>query len=181
MKPFKKSSYFIILLFLIKSTNGFNQNIQKQDSINLNLLSAAKDIMTSAKTCALITVDSEGRPRVRVMDPFIPENDFTVWLGTNAKTRKVEQIRTNPKVTLYYLEPNGSGYVMLHGLAQLVNDQAEKDKRWKVEWEAFYPNKQENYLLIKILPQWLEIISYSHGITGNNETWEPPIVLFDKI
>ena len=52
--------------------NGFNQNIQKPDSINLKLLSAAKDIMTTAKTCALITIDSEGRPRVRVMDPFSP-------------------------------------------------------------------------------------------------------------
>ena len=52
--------------------------------------------MISAKTCALITLDSEGRPRVRVMDPFIPENDFTVWFGTNPKTRKVEQIKNNP-------------------------------------------------------------------------------------
>jgi len=181
MKPFKKFSFFIILIFLLKSTNGFNQNIQETDSINLKPLSAARDIMTSAKTCALITIDSEGRPRVRVMDPFIPENDFTVWFGTNPKTRKVEQIKNNPKVTLYYLEPNGSGYVMLHGLATLVNDQAEKDKRWKAEWEAFYPNKQDDYLLIKISPQWLEVISYSHGILGDPDTWEPPKVLFNQI
>ena len=181
MKPFNKYMYLIVLIFLLKSTNGFNQNSQIQDSTSIKLLSAAKDIMISAKTCALITLDSEGRPRVRVMDPFIPENDFTVWFGTNPKTRKVEQIKNNPKVTLYYLEPNGSGYVMLHGLAQLVNDQAEKDKRWKAEWEAFYPNKQDDYLLIKISPQWLEVISYSHGILGDPDTWEPPKVLFNQI
>jgi general stress protein 26 len=179
MKPFKKFSFFIILIFLLKSTNGFNQNIQETDSINLKLLSAARDIMTSAKTCALITIDSEGRPRVRVMDPFSPENDFTVWFGTNAKSRKVEQIKNDPKVTLYYLEPNNSGYVMLHGIAQLVFDQAEKDNRWKTEWEAFYPNKEEDYLLIKISPQWLEVISYTHGIIGDHKTWEPPKVIFD--
>ena len=173
--------YLIVLIFLLKSTNGFNQNSQIQDSTSIKLLSVAKDIMISAKTCALITLDSEGRPRVRVMDPFIPENDFTVWFGTNPKTRKVEQIKNNPKVTLYYLEPNGSGYVMLHGLATLVNDQAEKDKRWKAEWEAFYPNKQDDYLLIKISPQWLEVISYSHGILGDPDTWEPPKVLFNQI
>ena len=84
-------------------------------------------------------------------------------------------------MTLYYLEPNGSGYVMLHGLATLVNDQAEKDKRWKAEWEAFYPNKQDDYLLIKISPQWLEVISYSYGILGDPDTWEPPKVLFNQI
>ena len=173
--------YLIVLIVLLKSINGFNQNSQIQDSTSIKLLSVAKDIMISAKTCALITLDSEGRPRVRVMDPFIPENDFTIWFGTNPKTRKVEQIKNNPKVTLYYLEPNGSGYVMLHGLATLVNDQAEKDKRWKVEWEAFYPNKQDDYLLIKISPQWLEVISYSHGILGDPDTWEPPKVLFNQI
>jgi general stress protein 26 len=82
-------------------------------------------------------------------------------------------------VTLYYLEPHDSGYVMVHGLAQLVNDTKEKDARWKTAWEAFYPNKEDDYLLIKIIPQWLEVISYSHGIIGDHETWEPPKVLFD--
>ena len=179
MKIFNKYRCLIVLIFLLKSTHGFNQNSQTQDSTTIKLLSAAKDIMSTAKTCALITLDFEGIPRVRVMDPFIPENDFTIWLGTNAKTRKVEQIRNNPKVTLYYLEPNGSGYVMLYGLAQLVNDQAEKDRRWKATWEAYYPNDREDYLLIKISPQWLEVISYSHGIIGDPDTWEPPKVLFD--
>ena len=179
MKPFNKYRYLIVLIFLLNSTHGFNQKSQTQDSTTIKLLFAAKDIMSTAKTCALITLDSENRPRSRMMDPFIPENDFTVWLGTNAKTRKAEQITNNPKVTLYYLEPNGSGYVMLYGLAQLVNDPAEKEKRWKAAWEAFYPNRQEDYLLIKVIPKWLEVISYSHGIIGDHDTWEPPKVLFD--
>ncbi len=180
MKPFNKYWYFIVLIFLLKSTNGFNQNSQIQDSTTIKLLSAAKEIMTAAKTCALITLDSQSAPRVRTMDPFVPENDFTVWFGTNPKSRKVDQIKNNPKVTLYYLEPNSSGYVMLHGLAKLVNDETEKEHRWKPEWEAFYPNKKEDYLLIKVSPLWLEVVSYSHGIVGDIETWEPSSIFFNK-
>ena len=161
-------------------STGFNQIIKLQDSINNKLKKAAREIMTSAGTCALITIDQEGRPRVRVMDPFVPESDFTVWLGTNTNSRKVDQIKKDPKVTLYYLDIDGSGYVMIHGTAQIVIDQEEKEKRWKVEWEAFYPNKTEDYLLIKVSPEWLEVISYTRGIAGDPTTWEPPTVLFDS-
>jgi len=112
------------------------------------------------------------------MDPFPPDSGFTVWFGTNPRSRKVEQIRNNPKVTLYYLEESGSGYVMIYGKAQLVDDQEYKDKWWKEEWAAFYPDNKENYLLIKVTPEWMEVVSYIHGITGDPVTWEPPRITF---
>jgi len=143
-------------------------------------MDAAREIMTSAGTCALITVDPEGRPRVREMDPFPPDSDFTVWFGTNPRSRKVEQIRNNPKVTLYYQEEGYAGYVMISGTASLVNDQEEKDRRWKEEWKAFYPDKTKDYLLIKVIPDWMEMISLPLGITGDPVTWEPPKVYFNS-
>jgi len=170
--------YWTVVLFLSFTFKGFNQNIKPKDTLNSNLMMAAKEIMTTAKTCALITIDKEGRPRVRVMDPFLPEEDFTVWFGTNKKTRKTEQIKNNPKVTLYYLEPNNAGYVMITGVAELIDDSVEKEKRWKDTWRAFYPN-MDDYLLIKVSPKWMEVISYSHNIIGDELTWEPPKVLFN--
>jgi general stress protein 26 len=158
---------------------AFNQNSEPLDSLNHKVMLAAREIMTSAKTCALITLDEEGRPRVRTMDPFAPESDFTVWFGTNPKSRKVEQIKKDARVTLYYAENDGSGYVMLYGIAQIINDQKEKGKRWKVEWEAFYPNKYDDFLLLKVSPEWLEVVSYSRGVLGDPITWEPPKVIFD--
>jgi general stress protein 26 len=178
MKHSAKPIVATVAFLLLVSFPGFCQNEESIDSTKMHLMIAAREIMTSAKTCALITVDPEGRPRVRQMDPFPPENDFTVWFGTNPRSRKVEQIRNNPAVTLYYLEENGSGYVMIHGKAQLVNDKEDKDKWWKEEWKAFYPDKDENYMLIKVTPEWMEVVSYAHGIVGDPVTWEPPRVTF---
>jgi general stress protein 26 len=180
MKKLNKSIFLIFTLFLLIPSLGFNQNRESLDSLNQKLTVAAREIMTSAGTCALITLDDEGRPRVRVMDPFLPENDFTVWLGTNPKSRKVDQIKKDPRVSLYYIENNGSGYVMIHGIAKIVNDQKEKEKRWKVEWEAFYPDKSEDFTLIKVSPEWMEVISYSHGIVGDPTTWEAPSIIFNS-
>ena len=179
MKSIKISIYFLFSMFLLLPFKGFCQKVESKDTINSKLINAAKEIMISAGICALITLDKEGRPRVRVMDPFIPENNLTVWFGTNLKSRKVNQIKNDPRVTLYYFDSKASGYVMIHGIAQIVDNKNEKENRWKDEWEAFYPNKQENYVLIKVSPKWMEVISYAHGITGDTITWQPPKVLFN--
>ncbi|PLW97757.1 MAG: hypothetical protein C0593_07770, partial [Marinilabiliales bacterium] len=130
-------------------------------------------------TCALITLDEELIPMVRIMDPFPPENDFTVWFGTKAESRKVNQILNNPDVSLYYQDSDASGYVVIHGKAQIIDDQIEKQKRWKDAWEDFYPNNREGYLLIKVSPEWMEILSVTRGINGDQKTWQTPIVQFD--
>ena len=170
----------LILFLLIISYPISGQNIESTDTIHKQILDAAREIMTSTATCALISLDARGRPRVRAMDPFKPENDFTVWFGTNSNSRKVQQIKNDPRVTLYYLANGHSGYVMIYGLAELVNNSEEKAKRWKDEWNAFYQNQRENYLLIKVTPEWMEVVSYSHGIVGDTVTWQPPIINFNK-
>jgi general stress protein 26 len=178
-KKINTASCAIFALFLLLPFMGFTQNRVPLDSLHQKLTNAAKEIMTSAKTCALITIDQEGNPRVRTMDHFAPEIDFTVWFGTNPKSRKVYQIKQNPSVTLYYLANDGSGYVTIHGEAEIVNNQEEKEKRWKVAWEAFYPNKSEDFALIKVTPHWMEVVSYAHGVVGDPITWEPPRVIFN--
>lgn len=164
---------------LALSTLSFSQNKNQVKASTDEIKNAAREIIKSAGTCALITIDSEGGPRARTMETLVPESDFVIWFGTNPKSRKVAQIRSNPKVTLYYLDSDGSGYVMLYGNAELINDEVAKEAHWREEWEVFYPNKNEDYILIKVTPEWMEVISNSRGIFGDSDTWEVPKILFD--
>ena len=157
-----------ILLFL---TN----KLQSQD---IDLRKAAHEIITSAGTCALITLDDQGRSRVRTMETLIPEVDFTIWFGTNPKSRKVDQIKRDPRVTIYYLDSDESGYVMLYGKAEIIHNKKAKETHWKENWEAFYPNKPEGYVVIKVTPEWMEVVSNSRGISGDSITWKAPRVIF---
>ena len=88
----------------------------------------------------------------------------------NPKSRKVNEIRSNPKVTLYHTGNKEEGYVSLIGTAGLVNDQSKKDSLWKDKWSMFYKDRKENYLLIKVIPKKLEVLDYKHGIFGNKKT-----------
>ena len=166
--------YIIITPFKIYGQNGGANDYTKEQ-----LMNAAQEIMNDSYTCVLITLDDKSLPMVRIMEPFAPESDFTVWFGSNAKSRKVKQIKNNPNVTLYYQDADTTGYVVMHGLAQIIDDQKEKQKRWKDSWEDFYPNDRADYILIKVTPIWMEILSVSRNITGDAETWETPVVRFD--
>jgi len=143
-----------------------------------SVLTAAREIMEAARFCALVTLDAEGGPRVRTMDPFPPGEDMTVWLGTNRHSRKVTEIEGDGRVALYYAAPDESGYVSLLGRARLVDDEAEKAARWKPEWEAFYPDRASDYLLIQVAPERIEVVDYGRGLVGDAGTWEPPSVTF---
>lgn len=171
-----KKIYLILTLPLLFSVKVFTQ---PDDSARQRLTSVAREIISRAEHCVFITVDQNKQPQARTMDPFEPEADFTIWLATNPNSRKVNQIRKNSNVTLYYCDGD-NGYVSLYGKAELVNNQQEKEKRWKTEWESFYPNRTDAYLLIRVIPSRMEIISYKNNITGNPKTWQPEIVHFRK-
>ena len=159
----------VILFFSIIMV--VNVLAQKKENVeNDTILYAARNIINSTKYCALITVDSVGEVHARMMEVFPLEDEFTIWFGTNVKSRKVQEVRNNPKVTVYYANPEGNGYVTVFGKAQLVDDPKEKLKRFKKEWENFFTDKND-FILIKLIPQKMEIISYQHGVNGDKETW----------
>ena len=142
------------------------------------LIAAAREIVTTARYCALITLDSSGRPQARTLDPFPPDENMVVWLGTNPRSRKVAEIRRNPRVTLYYFDREAQAYVTISGTARLVNNPKEKAKRWKDEWKDFYPDRDRHYLLIVVKPKKVEVVSVKKGIVGDPNTWKPPSVNF---
>lgn len=142
------------------------------------LISTAREIMQTARYCALITLDATGRPHARAMDPFAPDERMIVWLGTNSQSRKVAEIQRHPRVTLYYFDRERQAYVTISGLARIVADTKEKAKHWKDEWKDFYPDRERTYLLIAVTPEKLEVIDQKKGIIGNSVTWTPPAVKF---
>jgi len=150
----------------------------QQLSRHETLISAAREIMEASRYAALVTLTESGTPRARTMDPFPPDSQFVIWMGTNRTSRKVQDLQRDPRVLVYYQDPSGTGYVSIEGTARLVDDSVEKDRRWKEEWAAFYPDRAATYLLIAIKPVRLEVVNYRLGVMGDSITWEVPAVDF---
>jgi general stress protein 26 len=138
-------------------------------------LMVARDLQARIRYCTLVTLDEKGAPDARVMDAFPMEADGSLWMATKAGSRKVAQIRREPRVTLLWFEAGSQSYVTLAGTAVLVDDPAEKAKRWKDAWAKFYDDgpRGADYLLIRVRPTRLEISSPARGLMNDPKTWKP--------
>lgn len=169
------SMILIFSLFIGLSTS----HAQYSPSEEAKYKEVALEIINAATTCSLITVDEHGFPMARMMQTLPTNDDFIVWLATKPNCRKVQQIKENPKVSLYYTESNASGYVCIQGKAALVNDSQTKKEHWKEEWQAYYPNPEKDLILIKIIPMKMEVVSYANGLISMEEDWAAKRVLFE--
>jgi general stress protein 26 len=177
-KPLQPTLISLFAIVVVASASVFAQ--QPRHYSREELISAAREIMTNARYCALITNDRTGRASSRAMDAFAPDEKMGVWLATNPRSRKVAEIRRNPLVTLYYFDRDHQAYVTLYGTARLVNDAKEKSRHWKDDWKVFYPDRDKSYLLIKITPERLEVVDTSKKIFSTSPSWQTLTVRFSR-
>ena len=144
------------------------------------IIKVAAGIAERARYCTLVTIGADGHPQARIMDAFPPEPGMVVWMATTPLSRKVGEIRKDPRVTLSWFDAKTMGYVTLLGRATLVTDPAEKSKRWKDDWAKIYTdrNRGDDYLLIKVTPIRLEVSAEGEGIKNDPKTWRAAVVEF---
>jgi len=139
------------------------------------IVAAAIDIVQKAHYCTFITIAEDGQPQARIVDPITPDASFRIWFATNPLTRKVHQVRRNPRVTLLCFDTSTSSYVTVLGRGELVTDSVEKQRHWKADWANIYPQGAANdeFMLIRITPARVEVVSESRGMNGDAKTWLP--------
>ena len=177
LRPFTNRLCVVLVFFAALTTSV---SAQQRHWSKDELIAEAREIMTTTRYCALISIDKSGRAQARTMDAFAPDEKMTVWFGTNPLSRKVSEIRRNPHVTLYYFDRESQAYVTIQGIARLVNDPKEKARHWKDDWKAFYPDRDKSYLLIEVRPLRLEVVNIKTGIVGTAHDWQPPSVTFQR-
>jgi len=172
---------FLLILFAVYfiNRNENNKSILKKTftTAEQKTLQAARTIIDSAYFGSFVTLDKNNQPKIRVMEPFEPNDSFVIYLATNPRSRKVQEIKNNPISSLHYFDKKRVGYVSLYGKSELVNNDSIKKALWKAGWERFYKNQGDDYMLIRFTPDYLEVISIPAGITGDDKTWHPAKVV----
>ena len=176
MKKKIKVSMFccLIALTVIVPSNLFAQSAVNRDT----LLVAAREIIKETTYCGLVTIDSTGQPQVRTMNPFPVNDQLITWFATSRSSRKVKEIKNNPKVCVYYANHvDAKGYVDIAGTAEVIDDKELLFKMKRDYWSGI-PNWQENFVLIKIVPKTIEVINYKHGLTNDPKTFRAPAIVY---
>jgi general stress protein 26 len=145
-----------------------------------NIVSASDEqkivsIMKDNSLHAYLATSDGDQPRVRPVSPIV-EDDMSVWVTTYGTSRKVRQIRENPKICLAFVEqPNGDKAATVIGEADIIPDIAEKERVWKLapfDLYEHFPDGPESgeFCLLKIIAKKIE---WRDSWTARLNVYEP--------
>ncbi|MCU0409416.1 MAG: pyridoxamine 5'-phosphate oxidase family protein [Bacteroidales bacterium] len=176
MKIFKITCRLLIVLTIYTS---ITISLKGQSPVSRDtIIVAALEIMTETSYCGLVTIDSTGQPQTRTMNPFPASKDLITWFATSRSSRKVREIRNNPRVSVYYANHMAAkGYVNICGKAEIIDDRELLVKMKREYWNGI-PGWQDIFVLIKIVPESLEVINYKHGLNNDPKTFRAPTLRF---
>jgi general stress protein 26 len=112
----------------------------------------------------LATCDGD-QPRVRIVSPVV-EDDMSIWVTTRSTSRKIKQLRENPKICLAFVEPpDGDKSVTIIGEALMIPDIEKKRRVWKLAPFDLYEHfpdgpDSDDFCLLKIMAnriEWREV------------------------
>ena len=122
----------------------------------------------------LATCDGD-QPTVRPVSPIVEDN-MSIWVTTFCTSRKVGQIRSNPKICLAFVEqPRGDKAAVVIGEAQIIADLQEKKRVWKLatfDLSQHFPKGPESdkFCLLKIVVKKVE---WRDSWTGGTKIYKP--------
>ncbi|HUV23895.1 MAG TPA: pyridoxamine 5'-phosphate oxidase family protein [Methanomassiliicoccales archaeon] len=124
-------------------------------------------LLREAEIMYLATNGADGHPQIRAVFNLRNEkqfptlsflnqdpDDITITISTNTSSRKVEEIKNDSRISVYYCKPGEFNGVQLSGMAELVEDTDLQHRIWVDGWERYYPLGPEDpdFALIMMKP-----------------------------
>ncbi len=90
------------------------------------------------------------------------EDDLSTYIVTALSSAKIQQIKNNGTISLYYFCPKLMKSLSLFGAAEMVFDRELKNKLWQDEWKMYFSLGSEDpeYTILKFTPK---VAKYSVG------------------
>lgn len=132
-------------------------------------LAAARETIATVSVCWLATRAADGGANARAVriHPGIGGGDeWTRRFLCRRGSRKIAEIRIDPRVTLAFQTGPGDAYVALGGLACPLEDRAEMRTLWPASSDRFFPVgfADTNMIVVRVDVDRIEV--HARGITG---------------
>jgi general stress protein 26 len=160
-------------------TSPARSNVEHDRDIE-RLLAAARDAICEVPFCWVVTQAGDGGANARVVktQPGAAGEDFwTRWFLTPRIGRKAAEIRRAGRITLAYQHGSGNAYVALSGRAELLDDRAAVESRFR---GSTYDDPEgvvaASLIAVKVTADHLEL--HVRGVTA--EPWGRGRTLLDR-
>lgn len=127
-------------------------------------------IIDECRDCVFITQLKDGHSRARTMNK-LQDKDRSggiMWFATEKKSRKAEEIKLNPKVTLFFSQPETLDHACVFGTAVIIEDAETKQRFWHDDWLKYWKEGplSPDYVILKVVPEKGEFFLNAEIQTG---------------
>lgn len=132
------------------------------------LKQACLKLMETVDVVYLSTIGNDGFPNTRIMsnlrnkkeNPGLVKlfeqhkEDFLMYMVTSKSSTKMQQIRANPKVSVYLCNPGEFHTLMLGGEVEEITDKEFKKQLWQDGWEIHWSGGADDpeYTALMLMP-----------------------------
>jgi len=138
--------------------------MQKEEVVKESLA-----VIANSEIAMVGTNGNEGYPNIKAMLKMENEGLHTLWFSTNVSSRRVGQLKKNPKACVYFIDNAQWKGLMLVGNMEVLTDKASRQRLWRTGFEKYYPQgiDDPDYCVLRFSTIWG---NYYHGL--ENLTFE---------
>jgi general stress protein 26 len=116
------------------------------------------------------TIEAGNKPKVRYMAVF--HDGLHIYLATNRKTHKVEELKDNPNAFLLlgYEQGGGKDVLEIEAKVTVTKDDSLRSKLWNQSLEDWFTGPEDpDYVVLELEPARIEYMGKNkeHGV------WQP--------
>ncbi len=143
---------------------------RKRASAKVDLPHAMETVevmLHSATYCFLVTGGAAASMSARLVQPIVDESaPLRLWFGTDPTSRKARDIAQDPRVLVTVEDRREHAGLVLYGTARLERDPTLRLRRWRPEWEMFFPAgpTSDSYVAIRFDADRLELMNFRRGV-----------------
>ena len=128
-------------------------------------LKKALELVASCSIAMLGSNSASGYPNIKAMLKMETEGIKTVWFSTNTSSKKVSQLKENPRACVYFHNEQNFKGLLLVGEVEILTDIESRRRLWKNGCEIYYPLgvTDPDYTVLRFTAQWA---NYYEGLNN---------------
>jgi general stress protein 26 len=97
------------------------------------------ELANRSEIAMLGTNADQGYPHIRGMIKMENEGLKKIWFSTNTSSKKIEQLKKNPKACVFFVDMDKWMGLTLVGTCKILRDAESKQRLWREGFEKYYP------------------------------------------
>jgi general stress protein 26 len=124
--------------------------------VNQDVIRESIELVENSKIVMVGTNGEDGYPNIKSMMRLKHEGLKKFWLSTNTSCKRVQLLKRDNKVCLYFVDENIFAGLMLVGTIEILQDRASKEMLWSDGCEIYYPSgiDDPDYTVLCFTAQW---------------------------